>query len=103
MMSDPIVAYLQQHLDQYVADLRHSSIDSGSDDKAGVDAVQDWLGERLQRLGYSVERHPQERWGMIWSLGQGREADGSYCLGMPTPSTRAERPRYARSPRWVTS
>ena len=49
-MSDPIVTYLQQHLDEYVADLGHlSAIDSGTDDKAGVDAVQDWLMERLQR------------------------------------------------------
>src|SRR5215207_1503045 len=63
-MSDPIVTYLQQHLDEYVADLRHlSSVDSGSDDKAGIDAVQDWLLERLQRLGFSAERRPQERWG----------------------------------------
>src|SRR5688500_7600114 len=63
-MSDPIVTYLQQHLDEYVADLRHlSSIDSGSDDKVGVDAVQDWLTAQLQRLGFSVGRRPQERWG----------------------------------------
>ncbi|MDF2759809.1 MAG: peptidase, partial [Thermomicrobiales bacterium] len=64
MMSDPIVTYLQQHLDEYVADLRLlSAIDSGTDDKAGVDAVQDWLTERMQRLGFSVERRRQERWG----------------------------------------
>ena len=83
MMSDPIVAYLQQHLDQYVADLRHlSSIDSGSDDKAGVDAVQDWLGERLQRLGYSVERHPQERWGDdLVARGQGEGSGRILLLG----------------------
>jgi len=54
-MSDPIVTYLEQHLDEYVTDLRHlSSIDSGTDDKAGVDAVQDWLMDRLRRLGFSV-------------------------------------------------
>src|SRR5215204_3543041 len=63
-MSDPIVMYLQQHLDEYVADLRHlSGIDSGSDDKTGVDAVQDWFGERLREIGFSVERRPQEHWG----------------------------------------
>ena len=63
-MSDPIVTYLEQHLDEYVADLHLlSAIDSGTDDKAGVDAVQDWLMERLQRLGFSVERRPQIRWG----------------------------------------
>src|SRR5688572_31318836 len=64
MMSDRLVTCLQRHLDHYVADLRLlSAIDSGTDDKAGVDAVQDWLMERLQRLGFSVERRPQERWG----------------------------------------
>src|SRR5215217_6283338 len=64
IMSDPIVSYLQQHLDEYVADLSDlSAIDSGTDDKEGVDAVQDWLMERLQRLGFSVERRPQTRWG----------------------------------------
>src|ERR671918_2542646 len=63
-MSDPIVTYLQQHLDEYVADLRFlSAIDSGTDDKAGVDAVQDWFQERLAALGFTVERRPQERWG----------------------------------------
>ncbi len=63
-MSDPILTYLQQHVDEYVDDLRHlSGIDSGTDDKAGVDAVQDWLQARLQALGLSVERRPQERWG----------------------------------------
>src|SRR5215212_1523348 len=63
-MSDPIVTYLQQHLEEYVADLRYlSAIDSGTDDKAGVDTVQDWLMERMRRFGFSVERRPQERWG----------------------------------------
>ena len=63
-MSDPILTYLRQHLDEYVADLCHlSGIDSGTDDKAGVDAIQDWLQARLQALGFSVERRPQVRWG----------------------------------------
>jgi glutamate carboxypeptidase len=75
-MSDPIVTYLQHHLDEYVADLRHlSAIDSGTDDKAGVDAVQDWFMEQLQRHGFTVERRPQERWGDdLVARGQG---DGS--------------------------
>ena len=63
-MSDPVLTYLQDHLDEYVADLRHlSGIDSGTDDKAGVDAIQDWLQARLLALGFSVERRPQVRWG----------------------------------------
>ena len=63
-MNDPIVTHLQNHLDEYVADLRHlSAIDSGTDDKVGVDLVQDWFGERLSQLGFAVERRPQQRWG----------------------------------------
>lgn len=63
-MSDPITTYLDQHLDDYIADVRYlSSIDSGTDDKPGVDAVQDWFQERLGEMGFTVERQPQERWG----------------------------------------
>jgi glutamate carboxypeptidase len=63
-MNDPIVTYLNHHVDEYMADLRHlASIDSGTNDKAGVDAVQDWFQERLRQLGFAVERRPQERWG----------------------------------------
>jgi glutamate carboxypeptidase len=63
-MTDPIITYLETHLDDYIADLRHlSAIDSGTDDKAGVDAVQDWFQEQLTDLGFTIERRPQERWG----------------------------------------
>jgi glutamate carboxypeptidase len=61
---DPILEYLDHHLEEYVTDLRYlSGIDSGTDDKEGVDAIQDWLQARLQALGFSVERRQQERWG----------------------------------------
>src|SRR5918997_3897284 len=82
-MSDAIVSYLDQHLREYVADLRHlSSIDSGTDDKPGVDAVQDWLMERLQRLGFSVERRPQQRWGDdLVARGQGEGRARILLLG----------------------
>lgn len=63
-MSDPIVSYLEQHLDDYLADLRHlAGIDSGTDDKVGVDAVQSWLEANLRASGFAVERIRQERWG----------------------------------------
>lgn len=97
-MSDPIITYLDQHLDNYIADLRRlSAIDSGSDDKAGVDAVQDWFHERLGAMGFTVERRPQERWGddlVARGEGEGRarilllgHADTVYPRG-----TAAERP-----------
>lgn len=63
-MADPIVAYLEAHLDDYLADLRHlAGIDSGSYDKDGVDQVQAWLEQALTRQGFSVERNRQERFG----------------------------------------
>ncbi len=63
-MVDPIVAYLEDRRDAYLADLRTLvNQDSGSYDKAGVDAVTAWLEERLRRLGFVVERHRQEAFG----------------------------------------
>jgi glutamate carboxypeptidase len=63
-VSDSIVSYLEAHLDDYLADLRNLvGIDSGTYDKAGVDAVQDWLGAQLAKLGFTVERRPQANWG----------------------------------------
>lgn len=53
-------SYLATQLPAYLADLRALvSLDSGSDDKAGVDRVVDWLLARLTALGFTVERHPQ--------------------------------------------
>ncbi len=49
--------YLNQHLDSYVNDLRTlSAIDSGPEHKPGVDAVQDWLEQRLRSCGFAIER-----------------------------------------------
>lgn len=63
-LSDPIVDYLEQHLDQYLTDLTYlAGIDSGTHDKAGVDQVQTWLQQRLTEIGFSVERLPQAEWG----------------------------------------
>ncbi|HEY7035329.1 MAG TPA: M20 family metallopeptidase [Thermomicrobiales bacterium] len=97
-MPDPIVSYLEQHLDDYLADLRHlAGIDSGTDDKGGVDAVQGWLETNLREAGFSVERNRQERWGddlIARRQGQGRarvlllgHADTVYPKG-----TAAQRP-----------
>ena len=82
-MNDPIVTYLQQHLDEYVADLCHlSGMDSGTDDKSGGDTVQDWMSERLHQLGFSVDRPPQERWGDdLVARGQGEGRARVLLLG----------------------
>ena len=59
-MPDPIVTFLEDKLDNYLEDLRTLvGIDSGSFEKAGVDAVNDWIEVRLAGLGFSVERLPQ--------------------------------------------
>jgi len=76
-MSEPIVRFLEKKLDAYVDDLRTLvSIDSGSFHKAGVDAVNDWVQERLTKLGFIVERHPQAEFGddLLATLkGKGRD------------------------------
>jgi glutamate carboxypeptidase len=97
-MTDPIVTYLEKHLDAYVADLRHlAGIDSGTYDKAGVDAVQDWFAQRLAQLGFAVERRPQERWGDdLVARGQGAGRARILLLGhadtVYPPGTAAQRP-----------
>ncbi len=59
-MNDSVLTYMQNHLDDYLADLSALvSIDSGSKHKPGVDAVNDWLTARLTLLGFTVERQPQ--------------------------------------------
>lgn len=97
-MSQPIVRFLEKKLDAYVDDLRTLvSIDSGSLDKAGVDAVNDWLQERLTKLGFIVERHPQAEFGDDLSATlHGRGRDRILLLGhadtvFPT-GTAAQRP-----------
>lgn len=63
-MADPIVEYLESRLGAYISELETLvNQDSGSYDKAGVDAVMARLEERLRALGFAVERAPQERFG----------------------------------------
>ncbi len=59
-----VLPHLQARLDSYLADLRTlAGIDSGSDDKPGVDRVVDWLVERFESSGFGVERDHQGRLG----------------------------------------
>ncbi len=63
-MADAIGTYLESHLQSYLDDLRLlSGTDSGTDDKAGVDAVQTWFEERFNQLGFVTDRLPQANWG----------------------------------------
>ena len=97
-MSDPILSLLNDRLDSYIKDLNFLvSIDSGSFDKAGVDAVNDWLEDRLTRTGFITERHTQKELGdnilgVIKGKGRGKilligHADTVFPLG-----TAQERP-----------
>ncbi|HEX7102736.1 MAG TPA: M20 family metallopeptidase [Nitrolancea sp.] len=59
-MNGDLLALLEASLERYLADLSLlAGIDSGSDDKAGVDAVVDWLEQRLSATGYQIERDQQ--------------------------------------------
>src|SRR4030065_2539640 len=63
-MTAPIVVFLDERLDNYLDDLRQlAGTDSGSTDKEGVDAINDWLEGRLGTLGLTVERFAQEQAG----------------------------------------
>ena len=56
-MNAQILAYLHDHLDDYLADLRTlTSVDSGTLLKPGVDWVQEWMQARLAELGFATER-----------------------------------------------
>ena len=56
--------FLEARLPTFLEDLRRLvSIDSGSHDKAGNDAVVDWLQGRLEQLGWASERISQPRFG----------------------------------------
>ncbi len=59
-MQAKIVAYLQDHRDEYLDDLRTlTALEAGTLHKPGVDAAQSWLAERLAALGFTVDRLPQ--------------------------------------------
>jgi len=97
-MTEPIVTFLEGKFDTYLDDLRTLvSIDSGSYDKAGVDAVNAWLEERLTKLGFTVERHPQAEFGddllaTLRGKGQGRLLLLGHSDTVFPAGTAAERP-----------
>ncbi|HET7037119.1 MAG TPA: M20/M25/M40 family metallo-hydrolase [Thermomicrobiaceae bacterium] len=76
-MNDSLIRYLEANRDRYLEELRALvGQDSGSFDKAGVDAVQSWLQARLAGLGFAVERVPNQPHGddLVARLpGTGRE------------------------------
>ena len=63
-MTDSIVSFLTPRLDSYIAELTTiSGMDSYSFDREDVNKVVDWLDARLSKLGFSVERHHEDKAG----------------------------------------
>ncbi len=63
-MSDPLVSILEKKLHNYLDDLEALvRINSGTAHKAGVDQVVDWMENRLNNLGFEIERLPQTKTG----------------------------------------
>jgi glutamate carboxypeptidase len=74
-----LVTYLESRLDTYLQDLRELvGIDSFSHDKDGVNRVNDWLEQRLSRLGFRVTRFSQVRKGD--NLLAVQEGQGEGCV-----------------------
>jgi glutamate carboxypeptidase len=75
MMSNEI-EFIQHSYDSFLDDLRALvSVDCGTANKAGVDRVGSWVGERCAAWGWNVERLPQTEYGDLWKArlaGQGR-------------------------------
>lgn len=90
---------MADRLPAYLDDLQALvSIDSGTDDKAGVDRVADFLAARYRRLGAAVERHSHDVYGdtIVARFGEGAphtvllgHTDTVYPAG--TASSRAPR------------
>lgn len=59
-----LVSYLEDHLDEYLEDLRTlTAIDSGTAYREGVQQVVEWMQARMEALGFNVEREPQTQVG----------------------------------------
>jgi hypothetical protein len=57
LLRNPILSFLSGRLEAYLEGLRTLvDIDSGTFNKAGVNAVNDWLGKRLWTIGFLVDR-----------------------------------------------
>lgn len=97
-MTDPIINFLENNLDAYLDDLRTlAGIDSGSKQKAGIEAVNAWLADRLTRLGFTVEYDPQPDMGdnllaTRHGTGQGRILLLGHTDTVYPPGTAALRP-----------
>lgn len=100
MPSDAITEYLQASLESYLADLHELvSIDSGTPNKAGVDAVGRAMEVRLADLGCEITRLPHDVYGdsLVARLSGGGDNKVVMVAHMDTvysDGVAAERPFY---------
>jgi glutamate carboxypeptidase len=68
--------FIQHSYESFLQDLQALvGVDCGTLNKAGVDRVGSWIGERCKAWGWGVERLPQSEYGDLWKAhlqGQGR-------------------------------
>lgn len=63
-MITQLTDWMESNLDAYLEDLAWLvNRDCGTDYKAGVDGVADWVASRCAELGAEIERRPQEDYG----------------------------------------
>lgn len=97
-MDQLLTNFLESNLNDYLNDLQNLvSIDSGSFDRAGVNAVNDWIGDRLSKLGFEVERFVQTELGdnllgVLPGKGKGRILLIGHSDTVFPAGTAAERP-----------
>ena len=64
---NPIVAFLESSRPAFLSDLAALvNADCGTYNKAGVDAVGEWIGARCTAWGWEVRRFPQVEYGDCW-------------------------------------
>jgi glutamate carboxypeptidase len=77
------IEFIQNSYDAFLQDLQALvSVDCGTLNKAGVDRVGSWVGERCTAWGWQAERLPQREYGDLWITRlQGRGSGRILLLG----------------------
>lgn len=92
--------FIQDSYESFLQDLRAMvSVDCGTSNKAGVDRVGSWVGERCSAWGWKVERIPQSEYGDMWRAsihgkGQGRIVLLGHLDTVYSDGTAAARPMH---------
>lgn len=74
-----ILAFLESSRPACLADLAALvNVDCGTHNKAGVDQVGQWIGQRCAEWGWEVRRFPLADYGDCW-LARLRGADAGVC------------------------